>query len=64
MINLNYREILRRLVKYIIIVLSVFLSSKSIIQNLKNNEIIFVSLLVGLTYCLLDIMMPSIKLYN
>lgn len=60
---LNYREILRRLLKYIAIVLiagsSIFIIPKN---KINNNEIIYISLLIGMTFCLLDIITPSIQI--
>ena len=60
---LNYREILRRLLKYIAIVLisgsSIFIIPKN---KINNNEIIYISLIIGMTFCLLDIITPSIQI--
>ena len=61
--SINIREILRRLVKYIVLVLVVGVTSYSVPENkITNNEIIWIALLSGLTYCILDIITPTIKL--
>ena len=62
MIELNYREVIRRGLKYIILVSSVILACVSITNKLNNKELIIIGGLTGLMYCLLDITMPSIKL--
>ena len=60
---INYREILRRLLKYIILVLisgsSIFIIPKN---KLTNREIIYISLIIGMVFCLLDIITPSIQI--
>ena len=60
---INYREILRRLLKYIVLVL-IAGSCIYIIPNnkIKNNEIIYISLIIGMVFCLLDIVTPSIQI--
>lgn len=60
---INYREVLRRLLKYIILVLisgsSIFIIPKN---KLTNKEIIYISLIIGIVFCLLDIITPSIQI--
>ena len=60
---LNYREVLRRLLKYIVIVLiagsSIFVIPKN---KINNTELIYISLIIGMTFCLLDIVTPSIQI--
>ena len=60
---INYREILRRLLKYIVLVL-IAGSCIYVIPNnkIKNNEIIYISLIIGMVFCLLDIITPSIQI--
>lgn len=59
----NKREVARRLMKYILLVLIVaFACFKLIKTKLSNNEILLISLLAGSIYCLLDIVSPSINL--
>ena len=57
----NLKEVLRRLVKYLILVLTLGFVIKSI-KKLNNYEIIKICLLTGLIYCILDVVSPSIKL--
>ena len=60
---INIREFLRRLVKYLILVLVVaFACFKLINTQLKQYEIFLISFVSGMIYCLLDIVSPSIKL--
>lgn len=60
---LNYREILRRLLKYIILVLisgsSIYIIPKN---KINNNDIIYISLIIGMVFCILDIVTPSIQI--
>ena len=60
---INYREVLRRLLKYIILVLiagsSIFIIPKN---KIENKEIIYISLIIGMVFCLLDIVTPSIQI--
>ena len=60
---LNYREILRRLLKYIVLVL-ISGSSIYIIPKIKinNNDIVYISLIIGMVFCILDIVTPSIQI--
>ena len=57
----NLKEILRRLVKYLILVLTLGFIIKSV-KKLNNYEITKICLLTGLIYCILDVVSPSIKL--
>ena len=60
---INYREVLRRLLKYIILVLIVGSSIFIIPKNkIENKEIIYISLITGMVFCLLDIVTPSIQI--
>ena len=59
----NIREVLRRLVKYLILVLIVAFSCFTLIKNkLSNYEIMLISLTAGMVYNILDLVSPSIKL--
>lgn len=62
MTKLNYREMIRRAFKYIIIIATVYLACITVTNKLDNTEIIWIAIITGLIYCLMDIMMPSIKL--
>ena len=57
----NLKEVLRRLVKYLILVLTLGFVIKSV-KKLNNYEITKICLLTGLIYCILDVVSPSIKL--
>jgi len=60
---INYREILRRLLKYIVIVLISGSSMYVIPKNkLRNKDIIYISLIIGMVFCILDIITPSIQI--
>ena len=60
---LNYREILRRLLKYIVLVLisgsSIYIIPKN---KINNNDIVYISLIIGMVFCILDIVTPSIQI--
>ena len=60
---INYREILRRLLKYIIIVLisgsSIYVIPKN---KINNRELIYITLIIGMVFCILDIVTPSIQI--
>jgi|TARA_B110000285_G_scaffold178961_1_gene201423 hypothetical protein len=59
----NIREILRRLIKYLILVLIVAFACFTLIKTkLSNYEIILISLTAGMVYNILDLVSPSIKL--
>ena len=60
---INIREIIRRLLKYVILVLICGTSIYIIPKNkVSNMEIIYISLIVGMVFCILDIITPSIKI--
>lgn len=60
---INYREVLRRLLKYIVLVLisgsTIYVIPKN---KINNNEIIYISLIIGMIFCILDIITPSIQI--
>ena len=59
----NIREVIRRLVKYIILVLVVGFACYSIPKNrLDNMEILWIMLVSGMMYNILDLITPSINL--
>jgi len=59
----NIREILRRLIKYLIMVLVVGFACFTLIKTkLTNYEIILISLTAGMVYNILDLLSPSINL--
>jgi hypothetical protein len=59
----NIKEVLRRLAKYIILILCIGFIIKSLSNNrLYNKDIFIICMLSGLTYCILDMISPSINL--
>jgi hypothetical protein len=59
----NIREVIRRLVKYIILVLVIGFACYSIPKNrLDNMEILWIMLVSGMMYNILDLITPSINL--
>jgi hypothetical protein len=60
---INYREVLRRLLKYIVLVLisgsAIYVIPKN---KINNKEIIYISLIIGMVFCILDIVTPSIQI--
>ena len=60
---INYREVLRRLLKYIVLVLISGSAIDVIPKNkINNKEIIYISLIIGMVFCILDIITPSIQI--
>jgi len=60
---INLREIIRRLFKYLILVLISGLTLFTVSENrLTNKEIFYTILIIGLTFCILDIVTPSIHI--
>ena len=57
----NIKEVLRRLIKYLILILSLGYFLKSI-NKLSNLDILKICALTGLIYCILDMISPSINL--
>lgn len=59
----NIREVLRRLIKYLILVLIVAFSCYTLVKNKLNHfEILIISLTSGMVYNILDIVSPTINL--
>jgi hypothetical protein len=60
---MNIREVLRRLIKYLILVLIVAFACFTLVKNkLSNYEIMLIALTSGMVYNILDIVSPSINL--
>lgn len=60
---MNIREILRRLIKYLILVLIVAFSCFTLIKTkLSHFEIMLIALTSGMVYNILDLVSPSIDL--
>ena len=59
---LNIREVLRRLIKYLVMVLIISYSVSSIPKlKLECDEILFIGFISGTVFALLDIFVPSIS---
>tara|TARA_B100000161_G_C33339081_1_gene319294 strand:- start:357 stop:578 length:222 start_codon:yes stop_codon:yes gene_type:complete len=59
----NIREVIRRLVKYLVLVLAVAFVTFSLLKNkVTNMDVALIALTGGFIYCLLDIVSPSISL--
>ena len=60
---INIREIIRRLIKYIILVLVIGFACYSIPKHkIENMEIFWIMLVSGMMYNILDLITPSINL--
>ena len=60
---INFREIIRRFLKYLILVLVLGFSVYTIPKNkISNTELLWVILITGMTFCILDIVTPSIQI--
>ena len=60
---INLREIIRRLFKYLILILISGLTLFTVSENrLTNKEIFYIILIIGLTFCILDIVTPAIHI--
>ena len=60
---INFREVLRRFLKYLILALVSLVSIYSIPEKKPNMiELIKISVIIGITYCIIDIVTPSIQI--
>jgi len=60
---MNIREVMRRLIKYVIMVLVVAFACFTLVKtSMTNFEIILIALISGMIYNILDLMSPSIDL--
>lgn len=60
---INFREVLRRFLKYLILALVSLVSIYSIPEKKPDmNELLKISTIIGITYCLIDIVTPSIQI--
>ena len=56
---------IEKLIKYILISLIIYLSlNYTCINKLTNNEILTISLISSISYAILDMISPTIKIYN
>ena len=60
--KINVREVARRTIKYLVLVLTVCYSGLSLKKKLTIEEIGHLGLIAGLCYCLLDILSPSLDI--
>jgi hypothetical protein len=60
---MNIREVMRRLIKYLIMVLVVAFACFTLVKtSITNFEIVLIALVSGMVYNVLDLMSPSIHL--
>lgn len=60
---LNIREVIRRTLKYLVLVIIVGFSAHSIPNTkMENKELLLISLIAGMTFCIIDTLSPSIKI--
>lgn len=61
---INIREVIRRLLKYIVMVVIVGFTLYKIQENKPTNiEVLWISLIAGMVFCVLDSVSPSIKIH-
>jgi hypothetical protein len=61
---LNIREVIRRLLKYAVLVVIVGFSAHSIPkQPPKTMEVVWIALIAGMVFSILDSVTPSIKIH-
>ena len=60
---INIREIIRRFLKYLILVLILGFSVQNIpTQKPSLTETLYIVIIAGMTFCILDIVTPSIQI--
>jgi hypothetical protein len=60
---INIREIIRRFLKYLILVLIIGFSVQNIpSQKPSLHETLYIVVIAGMTFCILDIVTPSIQI--
>ena len=60
---INIREIIRRFLKYLILVLIMGFSVQNIpSQKPSLHETLYIVVIAGMTFCILDIVTPSIQI--
>ena len=60
---INLREIIRRFLKYLILVLILGFSVQNIPSQRPNiSETFYIVVIAGMTFCILDIVTPSIQI--
>ena len=60
---INIREVIRRIVKYFVLVLVVAFAAFSVPKNkLDNSEVFWIAVIAGIMFSILDSVTPSIKI--
>jgi hypothetical protein len=60
---INIREVIRRIIKYLVLVLVVAFAAFSVPENkLKHMEVFWIAVIAGIIFSILDSVTPSIKI--
>ena len=60
---INIREVIRRLIKYLVLVLVVAFAAVSVPKNrIDNMEVLWIAVIAGIMFSILDSVTPSIKI--
>jgi len=60
--NLNYTLKIKKILKYIIIFIIIYFSIRYISSNINYKETIIISSIASITFAILDIISPTIKI--
>lgn len=61
---INVREVIRRLIKYLSLVLVVGFAAAAIPKNkMDNMEVFWIAIIAGIMFSILDSVTPSIKIH-
>ena len=61
---INIREVIRRLIKYLVLVLVIAFAAYSVPQKkLEMMEVAWIAIISGIMFSILDITTPSIKIH-
>jgi len=62
---INHREVIRRLIKYFIVVLLVAFASKTVPKAvLSSIEVLYIGIVAATTFAVLDMVSPTIYIKN
>ena len=62
---INHREVIRRLIKYSILVLLVAFASKTVPKaSLSSIEVLYIGVVAATTFAVLDMVSPTIYIKN
>jgi hypothetical protein len=62
---INHREVIRRLIKYSIVVLLVAFASKTVPKSvLSSIEVFYIGVVAATTFAILDMVSPTIYIKN